>query len=351
MKGSELSHGLFFHHVLPIIRERFPDYLSSISAAHVREGSDVLGFDDVVSQDHNFGPRIALFLPDELHRHLAAGMMHQIRSALPDSYDGFPLLWNSWAPAVRILPLLQFHREELDLPKLPSKNLDWLRCDEQKLLELTAGPIFHDPAGQLTSLRRQLVFYPPGIRLFLLRLCFFRMSETAGVERSIRRQDRIAITLYVAYFIYFAIRTLHLITRYYCPYSKWMAHSLRRIGPSESAMADRLEQLTAAGSLSVVRDGMLDILFEIGSRITDELGAAPPGKANPDGLVLLPFDWDAVIRPLSEAIPSDLAELSPVISPPGYWGPVFDYRGYGVSFRVLLEQNVRAVHGVMNPLR
>lgn len=75
MKGSELSHGLFVNHLLPFLRDRFPEYLNSISAAAVGEGSDVLGFDDSISQDHNFGPRIALFLPDEIHKNVSDEMM------------------------------------------------------------------------------------------------------------------------------------------------------------------------------------------------------------------------------------------------------------------------------------
>jgi hypothetical protein len=60
-----------------------------------------------------------------------------------------------------------------------------------------------------------------------------------------------------------------------------------------------------------------------------------------DGLTLLAFDWDAVQLPLSQSLPEELKELSPLVSPPNYLGALFDYEGLGGSFRELLESNIK----------
>jgi hypothetical protein len=46
--------------VRPIVEATFPGLVHS--AARIGRGSEVLGFDDGVSQDHDWGPRLELFL-------------------------------------------------------------------------------------------------------------------------------------------------------------------------------------------------------------------------------------------------------------------------------------------------
>ena len=53
--GRELCRGFFEEAARPILRERFPDL--AYTAGLLGYGSDVLGYDDVVSTDHMWGPR------------------------------------------------------------------------------------------------------------------------------------------------------------------------------------------------------------------------------------------------------------------------------------------------------
>jgi hypothetical protein len=47
----------------------------------------VLGFDDGVSTDHDFGPRVQLFLPPEVD----PGPVHTALAGLPATFDGYPV--------------------------------------------------------------------------------------------------------------------------------------------------------------------------------------------------------------------------------------------------------------------
>jgi len=67
VNGIELARRLWADAVEPILSRRFPEL--DVAAALLGYGSEVLGFDDEVSQDHQWGPRLLLFVPERaLHR-------------------------------------------------------------------------------------------------------------------------------------------------------------------------------------------------------------------------------------------------------------------------------------------
>jgi len=55
------------------------------------DGSDVLGFDDDVSPDHDFGPRVQLVLPDGANSELLLVAL----ARLPSTCDGYPVYYGS----------------------------------------------------------------------------------------------------------------------------------------------------------------------------------------------------------------------------------------------------------------
>jgi hypothetical protein len=339
MNGISLSEAFFHDCVAPLVVKRHAWDLDAFSAAILGDGSEVLGFDDETSQDHNFSPRVLLFMEDETYDRFGSALLADLRDALPASYRGHELLWGEYRQALDVVPLRRFFHRYLDLHELPHTATEWLRCEEQRLLELTAGKVFHDPGGRLGLIRQHLRFYPPEVRFFLLRLAFARLSECAGAERCIQRGDRLALHAYTAYFTLFAIKAAHLIGRRYCPYHKWMARSLQELKPFGAQVHGTLLAMINAPKPDATRDAMLAVLQQLGTHITDELGVPPPRVGATDGLRLLAFDWDAVVPPLSEQIPEQLRHLSPLISPVGYIGQIFDYSGYGSTYRELLEQN------------
>src|ERR687893_36730 len=59
IKGIELSGLFFFEAVKPVLDAEFPRL--RYSAARLGSGSEVLGFDDEMSTDHGWGPRVDVF--------------------------------------------------------------------------------------------------------------------------------------------------------------------------------------------------------------------------------------------------------------------------------------------------
>lgn len=65
IKGLDLSEQFYEEAVKPILAKNFPDLV--YSAALIGLGSDVLGFDTQQSIDHDWGPRLMLFLAEADH--------------------------------------------------------------------------------------------------------------------------------------------------------------------------------------------------------------------------------------------------------------------------------------------
>ena len=88
--GVELNR-LFFQEVVgPLIAAQFPDL--AYSAALIGYGSDVLGYDTLLSTDHEWGPRLWLFLDgsDEPEFYRVAKPLNQtLKQNLPATFRGY----------------------------------------------------------------------------------------------------------------------------------------------------------------------------------------------------------------------------------------------------------------------
>lgn len=86
--GLELSRRFYFEAVRPLLDEAAPDIPHS--AARLGSGSEVLGFDTVRSADHEWGPRLQLFLrPEDVTRHGAA-IGDLLSARLPKTFHSYP---------------------------------------------------------------------------------------------------------------------------------------------------------------------------------------------------------------------------------------------------------------------
>jgi hypothetical protein len=85
VQGLELSRRFYFEAVRPILEREFPNV--DHAAALIGHGSEVLGFDDERSRDHQWGPRVQLFVT-ELRS--ADRITEAMANRLPLRVAGFP---------------------------------------------------------------------------------------------------------------------------------------------------------------------------------------------------------------------------------------------------------------------
>ena len=79
--GLQLSEALYREAVAPILAREFPGLV--YSAARIGFGSEVLGFDTVRSTDHEWVPRLLLFLSDADATTHAPAIIERLRHTLP----------------------------------------------------------------------------------------------------------------------------------------------------------------------------------------------------------------------------------------------------------------------------
>ena len=180
LSGLELSRQFHFECVEPLLREHLPTL--KYASAIIGPGSEVLGFDDRTSRDHDWGPRLMLFLePADCEAH-AESIREYLRRSLPLSFRGYSTHWEEYSddPGV-LLPgsgkagdvnhrvTVQTVEEYLNSylgshPLLgeqqqPQHEL-WLSIPQQKLRTVAEGAVFRDDVGTLTKARIAAAGYP-----------------------------------------------------------------------------------------------------------------------------------------------------------------------------------------------
>ena len=245
--GLELNRLFYEEAVRPILSARFPHL--AYSAALIGYGSDVLGYDTSISTDHEWGPRLLLFLRDDDHTAYAAAVDDALRRELPPTFRGYssnfsqpdtsdggvrhlePAQGSGINHHVQIFTVTSFLLWELGIPSEDALGArDWLTFPEQKLLEVTDGAVFHDGLGRLIPLRERLRYYPHDVWLYRLSAQWQRISqEEAFVGRTGDVGDDLGSRIVAARLVRDLIHLCFLLERSYAPYSKWLGTAFARL--------------------------------------------------------------------------------------------------------------------------
>src|SRR6266567_2683729 len=102
--GRQLCEFFYQEAVRPILDAAFPGLPHS--AGLIGSGSEVLGFDTEMSTDHDWGPRVMLFLEEEARARLHESLHAALSARLPPLFRGyrtaFPLTHGSGAAEHRV---------------------------------------------------------------------------------------------------------------------------------------------------------------------------------------------------------------------------------------------------------
>ena len=245
MSGQELSRRFYLDVVRPLVADILGE--RPYAAAMLGDGSDVIGFDDEVSPDHDFGPRVQLVLPAEVDPQPLVSAL----TRLPTSYQGHPVFhgsttasngWSQVQPSVVTAEELFRARLGFD-PAAGFRLADWLTTPTQILATLTAGPVFHDPAGLLTDRREALRWYPDDVWRYVLAAGWLRIDqEEPFVGRTGGLGDDLGSRIITARLVRDQMQLAFLIERRWAPYSKWLGRAF-----SELTLATDLTPLFQAG--------------------------------------------------------------------------------------------------------
>jgi hypothetical protein len=244
--GLQLSRLFFERSVKPIIERLAPDL--QYAAALIGSGSEVLGFDDEMSSDHHWGPRVMLFLSEIDHASKSESIDSALRKQLPSTFLGYSTNFSEPDPndnnvqqliegepgsinhRVEIFTLreylLSYLGFDIDSEIEPA---DWLTFPEQKLGTVATGEVFHDDIGMRSTLDR-FNYYPHDVWLYLLASAWNRIGQEEHLMgRAGLAGDEIGSALIGARLVRDIMRLCFLMERVYAPYPKWFGTAFRRL--------------------------------------------------------------------------------------------------------------------------
>jgi hypothetical protein len=204
------------------------------AAALLGSGSDVLGYDTERSTDHDWGPRFQVYLSEKLHAEKAPALDDALRGGLPGNFHGHP------AGSVQITTIPRFLHWHLGVESLAGIGpIDWLSFPEQRLLELTSGAVFHDPAGELEGTRAALAYFPRDVWLYRMACQWQRLfQEEAFVGRCAEVGDAVGTKLMAARVAQDLVKLFFLQARRYAPYGKWLGTAFAALPMAPGALPD-----------------------------------------------------------------------------------------------------------------
>ncbi len=231
--GLELAREFYAEVVRPLLEAGAAGL--RYSAALLGPGSEVLGFDSARSTDHDWGPRLQVFLGDA-DASAAASVRELLGARLPGTFRGYPTRFaltgeppGAARSQVRVLPLGQWLRERLGFdPRARIATADWLATPAQRLAEVTGGAVFHDGLGGLGRPDR-LAWYPRDIWCYVLACQWSRISEEEPFTgRCGEAGDELGSAVVAGRLARDLMRLCLLMDRCYPPYSKWLGTAFAR---------------------------------------------------------------------------------------------------------------------------
>ncbi|MEU7941032.1 DUF4037 domain-containing protein [Microbispora bryophytorum] len=299
VRGLELSRRFYLETVAPLLARRFGGLTHT--AALLGPGSEVLGYDTERSIDHDWGPRLQLFLSPEDVAADGEAVDAMLAGSLPPWFLGYP---TNFGPAggngtrhmepadgpvrhevvrhgvvrhgVVVAEPTAWLTGHLGFDPTAGVGLsDWLATPTQTLAEITAGEVFHDGLGLLLPVRRRLAWYPGDVWRYVLACQWRRIcQEEAFVGRAGEAGDELGSAVTCARLVRDLIRLALLMHRRYPPYGKWLGSAFAAL-PCGPALAPVLRAaLSATGWRE--RERHLATAYEALAALHNDLGLTAP---------------------------------------------------------------------------
>lgn len=222
ISGLDLSRQFYQGCVGPALAAGFPGVAHS--AALIGRGSEVLGYDDEMSRDHDWGPRVVVFLRDDDLVRVGDAVNEMLSRDLPAAFLDYPA-------SVTVVSIRGYFLKSMDIDiDADISARDWLTMPEQQLRMVVAGEVFHDEIG-LQTVRDRFAYYPHDVWLYLLVAGWWRVHPEANlIGRVGFVGDELGSALIGSRLALDLMKLCFLMERKYAPYSKWFATAFSQLG-------------------------------------------------------------------------------------------------------------------------
>ena len=271
MKGLELARRYYQTLGKEMLERSFPELLPKLCAGLFGSGSECFGFDDGISEDHDFEPGFLLLLPgeEEVSRR-EAFLLERAYAKLPKEFEGVsrPLLAPVGGARRGVLRADDFFRDKTGFPEGPRTAEEWLRVPEYALAEAMNGEVFFDGPGLVSERRARLSRYPEDVRKKKLAANLLLMGQAGqyNYPRTLAHGERGAAQLALFEFTDRTMQTVFLLNRVYRPYYKWSFRAMRAL-PRFPELADTLEFLITTDNGPDLAPSKAEIVEDIAGMI------------------------------------------------------------------------------------
>lgn len=273
MKGLELSEKFYYEHGEKVFKENFADVYHLLAFGLAGSGSECFGFDDEISQDHDFEPGFCVFIPDEIDSKTEF-QLERAYAKLPKEFMGYKRSPLSPVGGNRhgVIKTSRFFKERTGSETADITAEGWFFIEEQFLAEATNGKIFRDNNGELTSLREKIAYLPEDIRLKKLAGNILLMAQSGqyNYPRLLRRGETAAAQLAIGEFVNAALKAIFLLNKKYLPYYKWTFRAMREIEKLGDLYGE-LEYLISSPNTQTEAEKKQGLIEKISACIIEEL--------------------------------------------------------------------------------
>lgn len=227
IKGLKIAKDLYEKVFKVKIEEELPEWKDKIAVGLLGRGSDCFGYDDEISRDHDWGPRLCVILSKETYDQIGQ-KLEEIYANLPKSFEGA-----DFAPQVSghkrhgIFILEDFVGDLLGT--WPINDNDRFSIPDYAFASMINGEIFVDPEGQISRIREELSKgHPLNVLLRKIAQSAAQFCQRAqyNYKRALSRGDSLTAEIMLYEGIKDALKLAHYIDNVYPPHDKWLVRSV-----------------------------------------------------------------------------------------------------------------------------
>ena len=267
MKGLALSEAFFTEHGAALLTG---DAALFASAGLVGNGSECFGFDDEVSQDHDFDPGFCVWVDDSAS--------DAVYNDLKAAYDRLPAVYRGVKrhPATvagerrrGVFRTSAFYRSLIGCAGVPGSMAEWLSIPDYALAAATNGRLFTENATDFTYIRNTLLHGTPrDVRLKRLARDVALMAQAGqyNASRCLKHGEYGAARLAIHEFVLSAGSAVYHLNERFPPYYKWLLRGIRGL----NVLSDVGEKLSFL-LLTQNRESCRETIEEISSLVLLEL--------------------------------------------------------------------------------
>lgn len=271
MNGLELSKDFFNTYGKELMETQF-SHVHYASGA-VGQGSEFFGFDDQLSEDHDFSAGFCVWLTKEDEEKYGYDISRAY-SKLPKEFRGISQAVQSEYAGKKygVFEIGDFYTNIIGIRE-PETVRDWFYIPEYALATAVNGEVFFDNCGEFSKIREKLMYgMPKDVKLKKISAHTAYMAQAGQYNflRCIAHGEQGAAQLSLFEFATHTVSVIFALNESYSPFYKWKFRKMRSL-PLFGNFADIIEKLiTTPNNGQYVKKKEEDIEF-ICAEIAKEL--------------------------------------------------------------------------------